>query len=65
MHADANLSVSCGEIKILKSYEGLEGTSVDMIGGVIDITASDNGINAAGGKDASGVQPGGRPGGRP
>ena len=58
VHADANLTVHDGTIDILKSYEGLEGKSVDIAGGTICIVASDDGVNTAGGSDQSGFQPG-------
>ncbi len=60
IHADANLTVSNGTINITKSYEGLEGKSIDLKGGTIHLVASDDGINAAGGNDSSSM--GGRPG---
>lgn len=60
IHADDALIIGGGDIKISKSYEGLEGTAVTVTGGKIDITASDDGINAAGGNDSSSM--GGRPG---
>lgn len=51
MHADENLAVYGGEILILSSYEGLEGHSVDIYGGKIELTSDDDGVNAAGGDD--------------
>lgn len=60
IHADDALIINGGDIKISKSYEGLEGTAVTVTGGKIDITASDDGINSAGGNDGSSM--GGRPG---
>ena len=42
-----------GTITISQCYEGLEGQIIDISGGVIDITASDDGLNAAGGNDSS------------
>lgn len=53
-HADEALSISGGEITVLTSYEGLEGTTVDISGGMIYVTASDDGVNAGGGNDGSG-----------
>ena len=42
-----------GTITISQCYEGLEGQIIDISGGMIDITASDDGLNAAGGNDSS------------
>lgn len=55
MHADSNLTIASGTIEITKSYEGLEGQSVTISGGEIGLVASDDGINAAGGNDQSGM----------
>ena len=54
VHSDAALLVNGGTITISESYEGLEGLTVTINDGDIDITASDDGINAAGGNDESG-----------
>lgn len=54
VHSDTALLVNGGTITISESYEGLEGLTVTINDGDIDITASDDGINAAGGNDASG-----------
>lgn len=59
MHADDALTIYAGTIHINKSYEGIEGLSVTVNGGDIKITASDDGVNSAGGTDT------GRPEGRP
>lgn len=49
-----------GSIDILKSYEGIEGLSIDITGGELSVLASDDGMNAAGGNDGSGFDgPGG------
>lgn len=56
LHADSNLLVSSGTIKITESYEGLEGLSIDITGGDIELTSSDDGLNAAGGNDSSGFE---------
>lgn len=49
VHADGDLKISGGEITISKSYEGLEGSNVNIMGGTLNLIASDDGINAAGG----------------
>ena len=61
-HADETLTVTNGTIQIFTSYEGLEGLHVTVSGGDIQLVASDDGINAAGGTDSSGMG-GFRPGG--
>ncbi len=53
VHSDAALSVSGGSITISLCYDGLEGVTVDISGGMIDITSSDDGINAANGSSDS------------
>ena len=53
IHADNMAEVSGGTIRIRQCYEGIEGQSVSITSGTIDISASDDGINAAGGKDRS------------
>lgn len=50
-HADGETIINNGKITITKSYEGLEGASVTINGGEVDIIASDDGINASGGSD--------------
>lgn len=54
-HADENLDVEDGDINIAESYEGLEGLHVLVNGGDIKLVASDDGLNAAGGTDESGM----------
>lgn len=71
IHADTDLAISSGDITVTKSYEGLESSRIFITGGNIDITASDDGLNAAGGNDSSagnnpmggGTPPGGFGGG--
>ena len=60
IHADSNVCINSGTIKISKSYEGIEGQSIDINGGNISILSYDDGLNAAGGNDGSGI--GERPG---
>lgn len=53
-HADEALTITSGTIDITESYEGLEALDVLVKGGDISLVASDDGLNAAGGTDASG-----------
>jgi hypothetical protein len=48
-HADKALRIDNGRIAVSKCYEGLEGATVDINGGTITLTSSDDAINAAGG----------------
>lgn len=61
MHADDTLTITDGTITISENYEGLEALHVDIQGDNITLTSSDDGLNAAGGTDASGIE-GGRDG---
>ena len=61
VHGDESLTITDGNINITDSYEGLEAQSIDIMGGDISLTAKDDGINAAGGRDSSGIT-GGRDG---
>jgi len=60
-HADETLKITAGKINITESYEGLEGLDIAVSGGEINLVASDDGLNAAGGNDQSGTE-GGRDG---
>ena len=53
-HADESLTVTDGNILITESYEGLEALHLEIAGGNITLTATDDGLNAAGGADGSG-----------
>lgn len=55
IHSDAALLIRSGSFTIPYCYEGLEGLTVIIEGGSLDITARDDGINAAGGADGSGT----------
>lgn len=46
LHAETVLSVSGGVIEAAASYEGAEGENIIISGGVMRLTASDDGINA-------------------
>jgi hypothetical protein len=68
-HSDTALTVTAGSFVISQCYEGLEAEKICIKGGEFEIHASDDGLNAAGGTDASGeggrdeMFGGGRPGG--
>lgn len=51
--AAQNIDVKGGSITVSKSYEGFEAASLNLVGGFIDITSANDGINAAGGNDTT------------
>ena len=53
VRTDGTLSVSGGELTVIGCYEGLEASVIEISGGVVDITASDDGINATSGSSSS------------
>lgn len=53
VHADETLTVNGGRILINQSAEGLEAALVTINDGEIWVTASDDGINSAGGSDSA------------
>ncbi len=53
IHSDIGLQINGGTIQIEESYEGLESGDITINGGKIDVKARDDGLNAAGGNDAS------------
>lgn len=55
LHADTAVAVKGGTLNITKSYEGIEGQSIDLLGGSITVVAFDDGLNAGGGADGSGM----------
>lgn len=60
-HADETLTTTAGTVNITESYEGLEALHINIHGGDITLVSRDDGLNAAGGTDASGTA-GGRDG---
>ena len=55
LHSDSTLEINGGELRITKSYEGIESAVITINDGIIYVTASDDGTNAAGGVDGSGM----------
>lgn len=55
VHADATVGIKGGKINITKSYEGIEASVVTVSDGEIQVTSSDDGLNAGGGADGSSV----------
>lgn len=55
IHAEEKLNVTDGIINITESYEGLEALDIAVSGGDITLVATDDGLNAAGGTDSSGM----------
>ena len=54
IHADEELRITEATVDIKESYEGLEGLDIRVLGGKISLSATDDGLNAAGGNDQSG-----------
>ena len=46
LHADGTLSIKAGTVSVTNSYEGVEGTTVNISGGYVSVNAKDDGINA-------------------
>jgi len=65
MHADTSIDVTGGAITVARAYEGIESARISIGAGTIDITCDDDGLNAGGGADSSGMTPGGAPGDTP
>ncbi|MDD3404597.1 MAG: carbohydrate-binding domain-containing protein [Hespellia sp.] len=51
IHADQALTIADGEIVIENSYEGIEGCTILIEGGSVELTASDDGMNSVNGND--------------
>ena len=55
LHADVTLAIFGGTLDVTESYEGLEAQHVEMLSGSVKLVCTDDGINAAGGNDDSGM----------
>lgn len=64
IHADLILTIDDGKIDIIKSYEGLEGEKIFLNGGTMNVTSTDDGINAAGNSTTAETEQNGQNGGR-
>ena len=62
VHAEKSLIIDAGTVRVSSAVEGLESAEIIVNGGQTDVTASDDGVNAAGGTAAK-TQGGGGPGG--
>jgi hypothetical protein len=51
VHADSTIVIYGGDIRITKCYEGIDSPAITFNDGIIYITASDDGVNSAGGND--------------
>ena len=51
MHVETYAYFNGGSYTITKSYEGFEGAKINITGGMLNITSSDDGINAADGTE--------------
>lgn len=60
VHGETVLDISGGETAVLLCYEGLEARAIYISGGYVNVTATDDGMNAGGGM--MGMGPGMRPG---
>jgi hypothetical protein len=65
VHADVVTAIDGGKLTITSSYEGIEGFYILLAGGIIDVTSSDDGVNAAGGTSSSASSGDAAPGGIP
>jgi len=48
VHADSVLKITAGTVSVTNSYEGLEGTQVNISGGYVSVNSKDDGINGTG-----------------
>lgn len=53
IHAETEVLIANGEIDIKKSYEGIEGQTIKILDGNINLIASDDGLNASSGSSST------------
>ncbi|MEQ2877778.1 carbohydrate-binding domain-containing protein [Enterococcus asini] len=51
IHGDNSVTINEGTVTISQSYEGIEASEIYFKGGDVNVTATDDGINARGGSD--------------
>lgn len=59
IHADGKATVSDGIVTVTASYEGIEGSVVEIAGGTVSVTSTDDGLNGTGTSGTSIVISGG------
>ncbi|MGN0613732.1 MAG: carbohydrate-binding domain-containing protein [Porcipelethomonas sp.] len=52
IHSDGTVNIGNAEIEIVSSYEGIEGSVINVNGGSVSVTSSDDGFNATDGETA-------------
>lgn len=52
VHADGAVVINDGTVTVTGCYEGIEGMSIEVNGGMISVTASDDGFNASDGSSS-------------
>ena len=45
LHADGKAAVLDGSVRVLQSYEGIEGRTIEIAGGNVSVISSDDGLN--------------------
>lgn len=53
MHSEVVLAIEGGDVTVAESNEGIESFTISIAGGVVDVTSSDDGLNASGGTATS------------
>lgn len=53
IHGDNSVTINEGTVTISQSYEGIEAAEIYFKGGDVNVTATDDGINAGGGSDTA------------
>lgn len=46
LHADGTLNIKSGTVTVTNSYEGIEGSIVNIAGGFVTVSSKDDGVNA-------------------